>query len=450
MIAGGPLEFRVEVIPNGNSVDDQADQTDQTDQAAETNSSQSYLKRNHQEVEKGSDLTTSIRMASIEKEQVSPAKRHCTGRGMGPIRLQDVDNDKSHGLAFMETEATALVKGKGMVPDTFNLEKTPGHLNPAPLGVALPSTCTSEIRSESLRFHEKMSIEEESFKKTISPIHDSPSTSRLSAASLSFAQLPQNLSEDSNPHSSENRNRNHPNTIKTPQTQFHKPESNYEDISSNKLNSICPNIQGPENNYEYLSNIFESLYPLVENCIKQQKSQLETVTGRINRIFGLLQQGERLQQNGLTAEMASQLKNTIDELTIVISQNFDDGIDGRSASNFISLDSEQEGTRDLTSQLRVLFEISDDAHFLIEFRRYITIRSKLGVPYSDAESDFIMTSIHLSNISTKLREELERLNMKGPEELPFILEMNLRERESVSRQIKRLKRAMATFYKYED
>ncbi|RAL68177.1 hypothetical protein DID88_008884 [Monilinia fructigena] len=146
-----------------NSVDGQADQ------AAKTTSSQSDLKRNHQEVEKGSDLTTSIR---IEKEQVSPAKRHRNGRGMAPIRLQDVDNDKSHRLAFMETEVTALVKGKGMVPDTSNLEKLPGHLNPALLGVAPPLICTSDIRSESLRSHEKMSIEEESFNKVISPIHE--------------------------------------------------------------------------------------------------------------------------------------------------------------------------------------------------------------------------------------------------------------------------------------
>lgn len=257
------------------------------------------------------------------------------------------------------------------------------------------------------------------------------------------------MSENSNSRSTENKNRNHSNILQSLQTQFHKPESNPEDIFGSRFKPICPEIQEPVDNYEYLSNIFESLYPLVENWIIQQKSQLETVTKRINRIFDLLQQGERLQQNALTAEMASQLKNLIDELTMAISQNFDNGVDAPSASNCISLDPEQKGTRDLTTQLRVLFMTTDDAQFLIEFRRYIAIRSKLGVPYSDAESDFIMTSFHLSNISTKLREELDRLNMMGPEELPFILEMNRRERESVSRQIKRLKRAMATFYKHE-
>ncbi|QSZ37606.1 hypothetical protein DSL72_008705 [Monilinia vaccinii-corymbosi] len=324
-----------------SSVDDQADQADQ---AAETSCSQSPRKRNHQEVERSPDLTTSIRKRSIEKEQVSPAKRRRSDRGLGSIRLKIAsENPNSH-----------LIENKD---------------------------------------------------KEVSDIFESP------------------------------------------QTQSQKFESQYEDISNNNFEHIRSKPQELENNYDYISNTFESLCPSVENWIEQQKSQLETVTERINRILGLIQQGERLQQNVLTAEMASQLKNVINDITTAISQNSD--VDGSSASNSINLNCQQGRVRSLINQLRVLSETTDDTQCLTELQKYARIRLELDVPYAEEEWHFVMTSFQLGKTDTKLREELERINTRGPKEFPFMLEMNRGEQADVSRQIVGLKRAIAAFYEYE-
>ncbi|ESZ97344.1 hypothetical protein SBOR_2274 [Sclerotinia borealis F-4128] len=235
------------------------------------------------------DVTSSLmllnRKPNSKKEQVSPAKRHRNGRGLGSIPLKPEHKNRNRGVTFVETERFESEKVKARVSDTPRLGKIFEQLEPSRTGVAPPPSPQSDrSRSGFSGTHEIMSIDK----------------AMPSAAMFSAGRLPLGICENPRPHMAENK---------------------CEDIPSDTIEPLRSNVQEPEIKHEHISRMFESLYPQVEGWIRQQQSQLNTVTERINRILDLIQQGERLEQTSITAENATQLKNAIAEITLEMSQN---------------------------------------------------------------------------------------------------------------------------------
>ncbi|KAJ8066263.1 hypothetical protein OCU04_005345 [Sclerotinia nivalis] len=381
--------------------------SDVEEQTTDPSSSCSPRKRNHCEVEKNSYFTPSIRKPSSEKEQVSPAKRHRSGRDLGSIGLQSEHDLNSRGTVLVESETTTSKHGKEKVPDTPSLGRRFGSLKPAQLGLS-PSPASP---SEYSRLGSSTTV-----------LENSRSHALLNTPELCHYKT-YNLEN-----SYENFSNN---TFEGPSSKFQEPDNKCEDV---------PNDTEAENEYEFISNTFESLYPLVEDWINQQKSQLDTVTERINRILGFIQQGERLQQNVPTSEMASQLENLIEEIT--------NGITTKSSINDSKpRDRYCQQQRNFIDQFRVVFMTTDAYLCLKELVKLADIRSTM-IGLAEKEVEFINTIEQLNTSHRKAMKELHMLEPKNTIEYSLILDTNLREYTNLSKMIMALKEEMAAFYKY--
>ncbi|KAF7863874.1 hypothetical protein EAF04_006839 [Stromatinia cepivora] len=412
--------------------------SDVEEQTAELSSSCSPRKRNHCEVEKNSYFTPPIRKPSSEKEQVSPAKRHRSGRDLGSICLQPEHNLKSRETVLVESETTTSKHGKEKVSDTPSLGRRFGSLRPAQPGLSPSPAPPSEYsRSGSPTTNENTGINVE-----MPPLD----TVMPSVASFSSARSSQTVLENSRSHALQNTSelRHYKtynlenssesfsnNTFEGPSSKVQEPDNKCEDV---------PNDTEAENEYEFISNTFESLYPLVEDWINQQKSQLDIVTERINRILGFIQQGERLQQNVLTSEMASQLENLIEEIT--------NGITTKSSINDSRpRDRYCQQQRDFIDQIQAVFMTTDAYLCLKELVKLADIRSTM-IGLAEKEVEFINTIEQLNTSHRKAMKVLHMLEPKDTIEYSSILDMNLREYTNLSKMVMALKEEMAAFYKY--
>ncbi|KAF7911080.1 uncharacterized protein EAF01_002588 [Botrytis porri] len=409
--------------------------SDVDDQKIEPCSSHSPRKRNHYEVERNSIITPSIRKPSNEKEQVSPAKRQRNDRCMESIRLQTEYNGKSRGTIFMGGEIAASKKGNERIPDTPNIGRRFEGLKVTLSRSAPPPSPPSDSNEpESFSTNETTSIE-----ANILPIDTlSPALAHLSSA---HRENPRPISISN---SSESRHYN-----------YHKLESNYENLPQNTSEAQTfkersdkyeykPNNTEPKQNCEHISNTFESLFPIVEDWIEQQRTQFDIVTERINKILSLIQQGERLLQNAMTSENASRLELLIDRITHVLAGDFRIDDSSSAVPNF-------PPERDFVAQLTNVFVSTDPSQALEELQQFANMRSNMGVSLSEKEGRFINTIKALGATHTRLKEEWNMLNLKEDKaNFRFMLEMNSCERAKVLERVWDLRKEIANFYMCAD
>ncbi|TGO30713.1 hypothetical protein BPAE_0004g00710 [Botrytis paeoniae] len=404
--------------------------SDVDDQIIEPCSSHSPRKRNHYDVERNSIITLSIRKPSNEKEQVSPAKRQRNDRGMESICLQTEHNGKSRGTFFMEKEIAASNQGNERIPETPNIGKRFEGFEVTLSGSAPPSSPPSDRNGpESSGTNETISIE-----ARMLPIDTlSPAQAYLSSA---HHENPRSNSISS---SSESRH-----------YKYHNLKSNHENISHNTSEVQTPKERSDKYEYklnntetsqncEHISNIFESLFSIVKDWIEQQRSQFDTITERINKIFSLIQQGERLLQNAMTTENASRLELLIDRITHVLAEDFRIDDSSSIVPNF-------PPERDFVAQLTNVYVSTDPSQTLEELQQFANMRSSMG-----KEARFIDTIKALGATQTKLKEEWNMLNLKEDKNnFEFMLEMNSRERAKVLQRAWDLKKGIANFYMCAD
>ncbi|EDO03706.1 predicted protein [Sclerotinia sclerotiorum 1980 UF-70] len=242
---------------------------------------------------------------------------------------------------------------------------------------------------------------------------------------------------------------NFPNTPELFQSKTHNLEKSYKSVSHGTSQGPSSKVRGPENkcgdipndkeaenDYEFISNTFESLHPLVEDWINQQRSQLDTVTERINRILGCLLQGERLQQEDPTIEMTSQLKDLIDEITNEITT--DSSInDSKPRQRYC------QQQRHFVNQLRAVFMTTDAYLCLKELVKLADIRSTM-IGLAEKEVEFIDT---IEQLNTSHRKAMKELHMLKPKDT-IEYSTNHREYTNLSKMIMALKEEMSGFYKY--
>ncbi|KAF5871750.1 uncharacterized protein Bfra_008774 [Botrytis fragariae] len=417
--------------------------SDVDDQIIEPCSSHSPRKRNYYEVERNSIITPSIRN---EKKQVSPAKRQRNDRGMGSICLQTEHNGNSRGTVFMEKEIAESKKGNERIPETpkigklcegFEVTLSPNNnlinRNMNTRGSAPPSSHPSgRDGPESSGTNETTSIE-----ASMLPIETlSPALAHLSSA---YHENPRSNSISSS----------------SDQYKYHNLKSNYEHIPHNTSKAQIPKERSDKYEYklnntelnkncEQISNTFESLFPTVEDWIELQRSQLDTVSERINRIFSLIQQGERLLQNVMTTENASQLELLIDRITHVLAEDFRIDDSSSAVPNF-------PPERDFVAQLTNVYVSTDPSQTLEELQQFAKMRSNMNVSLSEKEERFVDTIEALGATQTKLKEEWNMLNLKeGKSKFKFMLEMNSCERAKVLQRVWDLKKEIANFYMCAD
>ncbi|TGO11789.1 hypothetical protein BTUL_0101g00100 [Botrytis tulipae] len=222
---------------------------------------------------------------------------------------------------------------------------------------------------------------------------------------------------------------------------YHNLKRNYENIPHNTSEAQPPkkrsdkyetklNNTEPNQNCEHISITFEYLFPTVKDRIEQQRSQFDTVTERINEIFSLIQQGERLLQNAMTTENASQLELLIDRITHVLAEDLRIDDSTSAIPNFSP-------------------ERTDPSQTLEELWKFA--RSNMGVILSEKEEVFIESIKYLNATQTRLKEEWNMLNSKEDKNnFKFMLEMNSSERAKVLQRAWDLKKQIANFYMCAD
>ncbi|CAD6442004.1 68b4a9c2-6971-4be2-b8a2-cae69f91cb85 [Sclerotinia trifoliorum] len=386
--------------------------SDVEEQTPEPSSSRSPRKRNHCEVEKNSYFTPSIRKPSSEKEQVSPAKRHRSGPGLGSIDLESEHDLNSRGTVLVEswvqeTITTTSKNGKEKKPDTPRFGRRSGSSK-----LVQPELSTSPASPSE---HSRLGSSTTVFENSRS--HNSPNNPEL------FQSKTYNLENSYNNVCD--------NTFEGPSSKVQEPENKCQDI---------PKDKEAENDYEFIANTFKSLYPLVEDWIHQQKSQLDTVTERINRILGCLQKGERLQQQDPTIEMASQLEDLIDDIT--------NGITPESSINDSKpRDRYCQKQRHFVDQLQAVFMTTEASLCLDELVKFADIRSTM-IGLTEKDVEFINT---IEQLNTSHRKAIKELHMRRPRdtiEYSLILDTSHREYTNLSKMIMALKEEMSAFYKY--
>ncbi|THV54399.1 hypothetical protein BGAL_0027g00100 [Botrytis galanthina] len=392
--------------------------SDVDDQIIEPCSSHSPRKRNHCEVEKNSIINPSIRRnPSNEKGQVSPAKRQCSVKGMESNCLQTEHNGKSRGIVLMERQVK-LESGRRF--------KTDCH---AERGSAPPSAGSGPEPSGT---NETTSIKAKMV--TIDTL--SPALAHLSSAHYENSRSSSiSSSSESSNYKYHNLKRNYENIPhKTTEAQ---PPQKRSDKYETKLNNTEPN-----QNCEHISNTFESLFATVKDWIEQQRSQFDTVTERINEIFSLIQQGERLLQNAMTTENASQLELMIDRITHALVEDLRIDDSTSVVPNFPL-------ERDSVAQVTNVYISTDPSQTLEELRQFA--RSNMGVSLSEKEERFIENIESLSATQTRLKEEWNMLNSReDKDKFKFMLEMNSSERAKVLQRAWDLKKEIASFYMCAD
>ncbi|KAF7942140.1 hypothetical protein EAE99_000191 [Botrytis elliptica] len=402
--------------------------SDVDDQTLEPWSSHSPRKRNHHEVERNSIITPSIRKPSNEKEQVSPAKRQRNDRGMESIHLRTERNGKSRGTVFMERQIAVSKKGNKRIPETPNTRKQLEGLTVTLSGSAPPSAGSGP---ESSGTNETTSIDAKMVPITLSPAlahlssahHENPRSSSISSSSASVHYKYHNPKRnyENNPHNTSE--------AQTPEKRSDKYETKLDNTESNQ-------------NCEHISNTFESLFPTVKDWIEQQRSQFDTVTERINKLFSLIQQGQRLLQNAMTTENASKWKLVTDRFINILAEDLRIDDPTFAVLNFV-----QE--RDSVAQLTNVYFSTDPPQTLEELQRFA--RSSMGVSLSGKEERFIRDIKYLSATQTRLEEEWNMLNLKEDKNnFKFMLEMNSSERAQVLQSAWDLKEEIADFYMCAD
>ncbi|TGO60276.1 hypothetical protein BOTNAR_0148g00140 [Botryotinia narcissicola] len=211
---------------------------------------------------------------------------------------------------------------------------------------------------------------------------------------------------------------------------YHNLKRNYENIPHNTSEAQPPKKRSDNNTFEYL-------FPTVKDRIEQQRSQFDTVTERINEIFNLIQQGERLLQNAMTTENASQLELLIDRITHVLAEDL--RIDD-STSAILNFSPE----RGFVAQVTNVYVSTDPSQTLKGLWKFA--RSNMGVILSEKEV-FIESIKSLNATQTMLKEEWNMLNSKEDKNnFKFMLEMNSSERAKVLQRAWDLKKEIANFY----
>ncbi|TEY67246.1 hypothetical protein BOTCAL_0128g00060 [Botryotinia calthae] len=406
---------------------------DVDDHIIEPCSSHSPRKRNHYEVERNSIITPSIRKPSNEKEQVSPAKRQRNNKDLESICLQAEHNGKSRGTVFMEREIAASKKGNERNPDTPNIGKRIEGLRVMLLGSALQSPLPPDRNGpESSGTNETMSIDRKMHPAdTLSPAlahlssahHENPRSDSISSSSESRHYKYHNLKSnyENNPHN-------------TPEAQTPKERS---DKYEYKLNN-----PKPSQDCEHISKTFESLFPIVEDWIEQQKSQFDALTEKINKIFSLIQQGEWLLQNIMNTKNASQFELLIEKITHLLAEHLKTDVRSSAAPS-------SPPERDSVAQLTKVYLSTDPPQTLEELQQLANMRSHTGVSLSEKEAGFISAIAYLGAKQTKLKEEWNMLNLREDKnDLKFMFEMNYRERAEVLEGVWDLKKKIAEFYMF--
>ncbi|CCD53684.1 hypothetical protein BofuT4_P137290.1 [Botrytis cinerea T4] len=370
---------------------------------------------------------------SNEKEQVSPAKRQRNAKGLESNCLQAEHNGKSRGTVFMEREIAIAKKGNERIPDTPNIGKRIGGLRAMLLGPEPQSSLPSDRNGpESSGTKETTPIDTKMHPVDIlSPALGHPSSAQhensrldcISSSSKSRHYKYHNLKSnyENNPHN-------------TPEAQTPKESS---DKYEYKLNNTKPN-----QDCEQISKTFESLFPIVEDWIEQQKSQFDTLTEKINKTFSLIQQGERLLQNVMDTENASRLELLIDKITHLLAEDLMTDVPSSAAPS-------SSPERDSVAQLTKVYLPTDPPQTLEELQQLANMRSHAGVSLSEKEAEFMSAIAYLGAKQTKLKEEWNMLNLREDKnDLEFMFEMNCRERAEVLEGVWDLKKKIAEFYMF--
>ncbi|KAK6613292.1 hypothetical protein H4I95_01636 [Botrytis cinerea] len=234
---------------------------------------------------------------------------------------------------------------------------------------------------------------------------------------------------------------------------YHNLESNYENNPHNTPEAQTPkessdkyeyklNNTKPNQDCEQISKTFESLFPIVEDWIEQQKSQFDTLTEKINKTFSLIQQGERLLQNVMDTENASRLELLIDKITHLLAEDLMTDVPSSAAPS-------SSPERDSVAQLTKVYLPTDPPQTLEELQQLANMRSHAGVSLSEKEAEFMSAIAYLGAKQTKLKEEWNMLNLREDKnDLEFMFEMNCRERAEVLEGVWDLKKKIAEFYMF--
>ncbi|TGO39880.1 hypothetical protein BHYA_0046g00340 [Botrytis hyacinthi] len=362
--------------------------SDVDDQITEPCFSHSPRKRNHYEVERNSIITPSIReIAASEKDNERIAETPNIGKQFEGLIVTpssgSAPQSADSGPEPSVTNETTSIEAKMVPIDT--------------LGPALAHLSSAH--------------------------HQNPRSSSISSSSESLHYKYHNLK------------RNYENIPYN--TSEAQPPKKRSDKYETKLNNVEPN-----QNCEHISNTFEFLFPTTEDWIEQQRSQFDTVTERINKIFSLIQQGERLLQNAMTPENASQLELLIDRITHVLAEGLRIDDSTSAVPNF-------PPERDFVAQATNVYVSTDPSQTLEELRKFA--RSNMGVNLSEKEESFIESIKSLSATQTRLKEEWNKLNLKEDKNnFKFMLEMNSSERAKVLQRAWDLKKEIANFYMCAD
>lgn len=218
----------------------------------------------------------------------------------------------------------------------------------------------------------------------------------------------------------------------------YQTRKDHENIFSNIPGTLDTKAPEPDNKYEHISNIFDSLYPSVETWIERQKSELDTVIQEINRILGLIQQGERLQQKILTAEMASEMEDLIDEISTGIQQKLN--IHDPRPIKY------QHTRRILKGLSQKAYNTADPSQCIIELYKLAVIRSEMGAIENKGEFAIYKSIVRLKDAHDKLMRESEMLKGKDAKAFAFMLQIHLGEKAKVFDEINMLKEEVARFY----
>ncbi|KAF7960850.1 hypothetical protein EAE96_000522 [Botrytis aclada] len=404
--------------------------SDVDDQMIEPSSSHNPRKRNYHEVERNSIITPSIRKPSNER---SPEKRQRNDRSMESIHLQAEHNGRIRGNIFMEREIAASKKGNERIPETPNIGKRFEGLKVTLSGPAPPSSSPPHRNGpESSGTNETTSIEA----KMLHIDTLSPALAHLSSAHYENSRSNSISSSSESSHYKYHNLKSNCKTISHNISESQNPKER-SDKYENKLNNTEPN-----QNREHISNTFEFLFSIVEDWIEQQRSQFDTITERINGILSLIQQGERLLQNVMTTENASELELLIDRITHVLTEDFSVDVPSSAAPN-------SPPERDSVAQPTNVCISADPSQTLEELQQFANKRLNVGVSLSEKEARFIEAIKAIGTTQTRLMEEWNMLNSKDKNNFKFMLEMNSHERAKVLKMVSNLKREMAFFYTFE-
>ncbi|KAF7953583.1 uncharacterized protein EAE97_000982 [Botrytis byssoidea] len=357
--------------------------SDVDDQIIEPCSSHSPRKRNHCEVEKNSIINPSIREIAASKK--------------GNERFTETPNIRKQLEGLIVTLSGSAAPSAGNRPEPSGTNETTSIK-----AKMIPIDTLSPALAHLSSAH-----------------HENPRSSSISSSSESLHYKYHNLKRNYE---------NIPHNISEAQ-----PPKKRSDKYETELNNIEPN-----QNCEHTSNTFEYLFPTIKDRIEQQRSQFDTVTERINEIFNLIQQGERLLQNAMTTENASQSELLVDRITHVLAEDLRIDDSTSAIPNF-------SPERGFVAQVTNVHVSTDPSQTLKELWKFA--RSNMGVILSEKEEVFIESIKSLNATQTRLKEEWNMLNSKEDKNnFKFMLEMNSSERAKVLQRAWDLKKEIANFY----